>query len=98
LFYLQAVHEKSHFEVMAFEEIHDSPDADAIAVFPLGDCSEVLLEYRIGRRNGVRAVALQRLARGKVLRPNFPGNNKGYADLGFVRPFNHSWSTHVCSL
>jgi hypothetical protein len=42
-------------------------------------------------------VALQRLARGKVFRPNFPWNDEGYADLSLIRPFNHSRSCHVHS-
>ena len=98
LFHLQSVHQKSHLEVMAIEEIHDSPDADAVAVFSLGHERHILLKNSLWWRNSSAALALKRFVRGKVLRPNLPRHNESHTDLGFVWPFYRSWSTHDFSL
>src|SRR3989304_7377800 len=92
---LEAVHEKGHLQFMAVEKIHEAPDADAVAVLPFGDRRHVFLVHGIGRRNGVRALALQRLAGGEVFRPHLPGNNESNADFSLVGPFDDSWSRHV---
>src|SRR5207247_10478521 len=69
---LETVHQKSDLETVPAEHIHDAPDADAVAVFSFSHCRHVLLEYRIGWRYRMRALALQLLPRGNILRPYFP--------------------------
>lgn len=91
---LEAVHQECDFQTMAVEHIHDAPDADAVAVLSFRDGSHVFLKHRIDRRDRVGAVALQGFARGEILRPNFPGNNKRNAYAGLFRPFDDSRSSH----
>src|SRR5262245_5094664 len=94
LLYFQSVHQKGHLEVMALEEIRDSPDADAVAVFALRNQGHVLLENSLRRWKGGAAVTLQRFMGGKVLRPNLPWHNESHSGLLFVLPFYRFGSTH----
>src|SRR5438105_1271628 len=82
---------------MVVKKVCYSPDADAVAVFSLGDQRHVLLKNSLRRRQGRTAVALQRFLGGKVLRPNFPRHDEGHTDFGFVRPFYRFSSAHVFS-
>src|ERR1043166_604974 len=94
LFDLQAVHQKGHLEIMAREQIGNSPDADPVAVFTLRYQCHILLKNCFRRRKGGTAVALQRIVGGKIFRPNLPWHNEGHTDFGFIRPFYRFWSAH----